>query len=58
MEGWVWLTVAGLAADIIGAWILAGGLFISNEEAVKLSVSRFAGESVEETSGCPPCRIA
>jgi hypothetical protein len=34
------------------------GLFISNEEAVKLSVSRFAGESVEETSGCPPCRIA
>jgi hypothetical protein len=46
IEGWVWLTVAGLAADIIGAWILAAGLFISKEEAVELSVSRAAGSSV------------
>jgi hypothetical protein len=53
MEGWVWITVAGLAADIIGAWILAAGLFISNEEAVELSVSRAAGESVEENLQLP-----
>jgi hypothetical protein len=53
MEGWVWLTVIGLAADIVGAWILAAGLFISKEEAVKLSVTRLAGESVEENLVLP-----
>lgn len=53
MEGWVWLTVAGLAADIIGAYILAAGLFISKKEAVELSVTRFAGETLEENLELP-----
>ncbi len=53
MKGWVWLTVTGLAADIVGAWILAAGLFISEEEAVELGVTRFAGETDEENLRLP-----
>jgi hypothetical protein len=53
MEGWVWIKVAGLAADIIGAWILAAGLFISTEEAVRLSVTKVAGDTVEENLVLP-----
>jgi hypothetical protein len=53
MKGWVLFTVAGLAADITGAWVLAAGLIISKEHAVELGVTRFAGESLEENLGLP-----
>jgi hypothetical protein len=53
MEEWVWITIIGLAADITGAWILAAGLFISTEEAVRLSVTKVAGDTVEENLVLP-----
>jgi hypothetical protein len=43
----------GLLADIAGAFILARGLFISHEEAVELSVTRFAGDSLAENLMLP-----
>jgi hypothetical protein len=53
VQGWIWFTVAGLVADIAGAFILARGLFISDEETVELGVTRIAGDTLEENLGLP-----
>jgi hypothetical protein len=45
---WTWFIVVGLAFDVAGAWVLARGLFISEEQAVELTATRFAGETLEE----------
>jgi hypothetical protein len=42
------LTAFGLAADILGAWVLARGLFILEKDAVNLTAARFAGDTLEE----------
>lgn len=41
-------TVLGLALDLAGALILAGGLFITPEEAVELSAARWSGSTLDE----------
>lgn len=47
METWVWFTLAGLAAYIVGAGILATGLIVSKERAEQLGVTRLAGSTLE-----------
>ncbi len=42
--------------DIAGASILAAGLFISKGDAVELSVSRVAGDTLEENLRLPAVR--
>jgi hypothetical protein len=53
MEGWVTFTLIGLAADIAGAYYLAAGLFISKDEAIRLGVTRWAGDADEENLRLP-----
>jgi hypothetical protein len=53
VEDWVWITVLGLFADIAGALILVAGAFVSKEEAVRLGVTRLAGETLEENLTLP-----
>lgn len=48
-----WLSVIGLSLDIIGAFILAYGLIISPDEAIKLGLSRWVGDTDEENSKLP-----
>lgn len=47
------MNVAGLACDAIGAVFLSYGLLISKEQAVKLGVSRVAGETLESNLQLP-----
>lgn len=56
METWGWWTLAGLVADIVGATVLATGLFISNERAIELGVSRMAGDADAENLKLPAVR--
>ncbi len=53
MEGWFWFTLIGLSLDIAGAIILVAGLFISEEDAVKLGVSRISGDTLDENLQLP-----
>jgi hypothetical protein len=45
--------LVGLCFDVVGAIILAMGLFISKKSAVELSVSRLSGETPEENLQLP-----
>ena len=56
METWGWWTLAGLVADIVGAAVLVTGLFISNERAIQLGVTRLAGDTDEENLKLPAVR--
>lgn len=47
------ITSAGLVSDAVGAWILAAGLIISKENALKLGLSRVVGETEEEQLADP-----
>ena len=49
----LWFSVIGLSLDIIGAFILAYGLMISPDIAIKLWLSRFAGDTDEENLKLP-----
>jgi hypothetical protein len=49
-----WLAVAGLFADIVGAFFLAWGLIITNDEAIELGSSYFAGENRTTGRLAPP----
>jgi hypothetical protein len=53
VETWGWWTLAGLVADIVGAAVLATGLFISKERAIELGVSRVAGDTDDENLRLP-----
>jgi hypothetical protein len=46
----------GLILDIFGAVVLARGLMITNEDAISLGLSRFAGETEEENLRQPAVR--
>jgi hypothetical protein len=56
VETWGWWTLAGLVADIVGAAILVTGLFISNERAIELGVTRLAGDTDEANLKLPAVR--
>jgi hypothetical protein len=56
LETWGWWTLAGLVADIVGAAVLATGLFISEERAIKLGVTRIAGDTDDENLKLPAVR--
>ena len=43
-----WFTLVGLVVDAIGAIILAKGLFLTEDEAIQIGLSRFAGNTREE----------
>lgn len=43
-----WLNVIGLACDVVGAVWLAWGLFLSEDDAIALGVSRIAGDTKEQ----------
>jgi hypothetical protein len=48
-----WVNVAGLACDLLGAAVLAWGLFIDEDEALKLGVPLYAYDSREENLTLP-----
>jgi hypothetical protein len=56
VETWGWWTLAGLVADIVGAAVLVTGLFISNERAIELGVTRLAGDTDDENLKLPAVR--
>lgn len=56
MVGWKLLSLSGLGFDLVGALCLAKGLFISNKEAIRLGVSRIAGESDDANLKLPAVR--
>jgi hypothetical protein len=43
-----WLNVLGLVFDVVGAFVLAVVLFISEEEAIELGTGKWSGETAEE----------
>ena len=47
------LNIIGLIFSFLGSLALARGLFISKKEILKLSVSRWAGETDDENSKLP-----
>jgi hypothetical protein len=51
-----WFTVTGLCLDIAGAFVLAWGLVISKEEAIRLGVTRYSGDTDEENLTLPTVR--
>jgi len=51
-----WFTIIGLACDLIGAFVLASGLFISQKGAIELGVSRWGGVTGEENLQLPQVR--
>jgi len=51
-----WFTVIGLVCNMVGAFILAYGLFISKKKAIELGVSRWSGETDEENLQLPQVR--
>jgi hypothetical protein len=51
-----WFSPFGVALQLIGAVVLAWGLFISPEEAVELTASRFAGTTLEQNIQAPAAR--
>ena len=48
-----WINTFGLVADIIGVGLLSWGLFVSEEKAIELGVSRVAGDTDEENVTLP-----
>jgi hypothetical protein len=48
-----WLNLVGLAFDLAGAVVLAWGLFITQDEAIELGVSRYAGDTTQERLELP-----
>ena len=44
----LWLTTAGLLLDIVGVWILACGVIVTNEKAARLASTRVNGNKVLE----------
>jgi len=50
------LNTAGLLLDICGAVVLSAGLFISREQAIDLSVSRWSGDDEETNLRLPAVR--
>lgn len=54
MVGWKLLSLSGLGFDLVGALCLAKGL--SNKEAIRLGVSRIAGESDDANLKLPAVR--
>jgi hypothetical protein len=51
-----WLTIAGLVFDLLGAAVLAFGLFIDEDEALKLGQSYNSGDRREENLQLPPVK--
>lgn len=51
-----WFSVLGVTLQLIGAIVLAAGLFISKEGAVELTVSRWGGDTLEENAQMPAAR--
>ncbi|MFN0085502.1 MAG: hypothetical protein ACKVX9_08955 [Blastocatellia bacterium] len=51
-----WLNVAGLILALAGVIVLARGLIISRKQAMKIGVSRLAGESDEQNLLLPQVR--
>jgi hypothetical protein len=48
-----WLNVVGLSLDVIGAFVLARGLFLSPQQAVELGVGRWASDDFENNLKLP-----
>jgi hypothetical protein len=48
-----WVNVLGLFFDLVGATFLAWDLFIKKKDAIKLGVTRWAGDSDEENLKLP-----
>ena len=44
----LWLTTAGLLLDIVGVWILARSVIVTNEKAAQLASTRLNGNKVLE----------
>jgi hypothetical protein len=51
-----WVNVAGLMLDLAGAAVLAWGLFIGEDEALKLGLALWVGETREENLQQPAVR--
>ncbi len=48
-----WFNVVGLLFDLVGATFLAWGLIITKKDAIKLGVTRLAGDTDEENLKLP-----
>lgn len=51
-----WVSVIGLSFDLVGAFILAYGLFISEDGALELGQSRFSGDTKKANLQLPQVR--
>lgn len=51
-----WLNVVGLILALAGAIVLACGLIVSRKQALKIGVSRLAGETGESNASLPQVR--
>jgi hypothetical protein len=51
-----WVNVVGLFCDLVGAAWLAWGLFIGEDEALKLGQARFSGDTRVENLKLPAVR--
>ena len=49
-----WFSIAGLALSLLGAVVLAWGLFLSDEDAIKLGSSYWSGGTQEDKLKLPP----
>jgi hypothetical protein len=47
-----WVNVLGLAADVVGAVVLASGLVVRKTTAIQFGASRWGGDADEELVGC------
>jgi len=55
-EAVAWVNIAGLLFTLAGAAVLAGGLFIDEDEALKLGQSYYSEEAREEDLQLPPVK--
>jgi hypothetical protein len=51
-----WIAECGLVLDVAGAIVLAYGLIISRDDALRLGVGRWAGDTDEENVKLPQVR--
>lgn len=51
-----WFYVVGVALQLVGAIVLASGLFISEEGAVELAATRYVGSTPTENLQAPAAR--
>jgi hypothetical protein len=51
-----WVNVIGLGCDLVGAAVLAWGLFIGEDEALELGEARWSGDTREENLRLPAVR--